>query len=236
MMPTMGRAKRRRRGRPAGGSAALVGAILSATLDRLGCDGYANLSIDEVAQVAGVNKTTIYRRWPTKSDLVIAAIVASRTNAPPFRPTGHFRRDLIALLRSKARLVATPRQRAICYAINDLDPAISDALVSELRRHRYTIPRDFVEHGIATGELPRGIDADVIAELLLAPIFHRSLVMCEPVPQSFIEQIVGIVLAGVRGSKRSSASGPVGRQPRDRATRPRPRAQRSSPSVTRKPR
>jgi AcrR family transcriptional regulator len=201
----MARAKRRGRGRPAGGSTTLVREILSVTLDQLGRDGYAGLSVDQVAQAAGVNKTTIYRRWPTKSDLVIAAIVASRASAPPFRPTGDFRRDLVALLRGKARLVATQRQRAIAYAINNLDPAVSEALVAELRRRRYTMPRDFIEQAIATGELPRGGDPALIAELLLAPIFHRALVMGESVPQSFIEQTVSIVLAGVRAIKRSTS-------------------------------
>ena len=173
---------------------------MCATLDQLCRAGYAELSVDAVARVARVNKTTIYRRWPTKSELVIAAIVAAKTRALPFRPIGDLRRDLVALLDAKARRMATPRQRAIAYAINNLDPAVSEALVAELRRHRYTIPRDIIEHAIASGELPRDVDAELLAELLCAPICHRALVMCEPVPKKFVEQTVAIVLAGVPSS------------------------------------
>jgi AcrR family transcriptional regulator len=214
----MARAKRRRRGRPAGGSAALIGEILCATLDQLCRAGYAELSVDAVARVAGVNKTTIYRRWPTKSELVIAAIVAAKTRALPFRPSGDLRRDLVALLDAKARRMATPRQRAIAYAINNLDPAVSEALVAELRRHRYTIPRDIIEHAIASGELPRDVDAELLAELLCAPICHRALVMCEPVPKKFVEQTVAIVLAGVRAQRRTSITAAPSKRPARRSS------------------
>lgn len=197
----MAQAKRRGAGRPAGGSTTLVRAILCATLSQLVRDGYAELSVDEIAHEAGVNKTTIYRRWTTKADLVIAAIVASRDHTPRFRATGRFRRDLVALLRSKAKLVATPRQRAIACAINNLEPAVSDALVAELRRHRYAMPRDFIERAIASGELPRHTDPELLTELLLAPIFYRALVMHEPVPDALIEETVSIVLAGTRARK-----------------------------------
>jgi AcrR family transcriptional regulator len=202
----MARAKRRGCGRPAGGSDALVREILCATLDQLCRVGYAELSVDAVAHASGVNKTTIYRRWPTKSELVIAAIVAARTPPQTFRPTGDLRHDLVALLVAKARRMATPRQRTIAYAINNLDPAVSEALVARLRRHRYTIPRDLIEQAIASGELPRDVDAELLAELLLAPICHRALVMCEPVPKTFIEQTVAIVLAGARGSDQRRTS------------------------------
>jgi|SRR5580704_876130 AcrR family transcriptional regulator len=197
----MAQAKRRGAGRPAGGSTTLVREILCATLNQLVQGGYAELSVDEIARAAGVNKTTIYRRWPTKADLVIAAIVASRDQSPRFRPTGHFRRDLVALLRGRAKLVATPRQRAIACAINNLEPAVSDALVAELRRHRYTMPRDLIERAIASGELPRHTDSMLVTELLLAPIFYRALVMHESVPDALIEETVSIVLAGARARK-----------------------------------
>ena len=105
-------------------------------------------------------------------------------------------------MRSKARLVTTAHQRAIAFAINSLEPAVSEALVAELRRRRYTMPRDFIEQAIAVGELPRGTDAALVADLLLAPIYYRALVLHEPVPSRLIEQTVTIILAGI-GSKTS---------------------------------
>jgi AcrR family transcriptional regulator len=193
---------RRGRGRPAGGSEAVVQAILQTTLEQLGRRGYAALSIDQVAHAAEVNKTTIYRRWPTKGDLVVAAVVACREAQPRFIPTGRLRDDLLSLLRSKARTISTPRQRAISSAISTLDPSISAALLQELRRRRYTMPRDVVEAAVARGELPAETDTAFLTQLLLAPIFYRSLVLRETVPDDLIVQTIDTVLAGARHRQR----------------------------------
>ena len=193
---TMPKVRRRGRGRPAGGSDAVVHAILRTTLEQLGRRGYAALSIDQVATAAEVNKTTIYRRWPTKGELVVAAVVACREAQPRFVPTGQLRDDLLSLLRNKARTISTPRQRAISSAINTLDPSISAALLQELRRRRYTMPRDVVEAAVARGELPAETDTEFLTQLLLAPIFYRSLVLRETVPDDLIVRTIDTVLAG----------------------------------------
>jgi AcrR family transcriptional regulator len=193
---TTPKVRRRGRGRPAGGSDAVVHAILRTTLEQLGRRGYAALSIDQVATAAEVNKTTIYRRWPTKGELVVAAVVACREAQPRFVPTGRLRDDLLSLLRNKARTISTPRQRAISSAINTLDPSISAALLQELRRRRYTMPRDVVEAAVAQGELPAETDTEFLTQLLLAPIFYRSLVLRETVPDDLIVRTIDTVLAG----------------------------------------
>ena len=199
---TMPKVRRRGRGRPAGGSDAVVHAILRTTLEQLGRRGYAALSIDQVARTAEVNKTTIYRRWPTKGDLVVAAVVACREGQPRFVPTGGLRDDLLSLLRNKARTISTPRQRAISSAISTLDPSISAALLQELRRRRYTMPRDVVEAAVARGELPAETDTEFLTQLLLAPIFYRSLVLRETVPDELIVQTIDTVLAGAKHGQR----------------------------------
>ncbi len=193
---TMPKARKRRRGRPAGGSDAVVHAILTTTLEHLGRRGYAALSVDQVAHAADVNKTTIYRRWPTKGELVVAAVVASREDRPRFVATGRLKDDLLSLLRDKARTISTPRQRAISSAINTLDPPISAALLQELRRRRYTMPRDVIEAAVARGELPAEADPAFLTQLLLAPIFYRSLVLRETVPDELIVKTIDTVLAG----------------------------------------
>jgi AcrR family transcriptional regulator len=207
-------APKRGRGRPPGGSDTLVRAILAATLDQLGRRGYAALSIDEVAGAADVNKTTVYRRWPTKGELVIAAVVACREDQPRFVPTGRLRDDLLALLRAKARSVSTPRQCAISAALSTLDPSVSAALVQELRRRRYTMPRDVVEAAVARGELPADTDTEFLTQLMLAPILYRTLVLRETVPDAIIVQTVDTVLAGAGAGRRRPRAGKANPPPR----------------------
>lgn len=198
----------RRRGRPAGGSDQLVSAILAAALDHLGRRGYDAFCIEDVARAAHVNKTTVYRRWPTKGELVIAAVVACREAQPRFVPTGRLRDDLLALLRKKARDLSTPRQRAISAAISTLEPPVSAALLRELRRVRYTLPRDVVEAAVERGELPPQTDTAFLTQLLLAPICYRSLVLRETVPDELIVNTVDTVLAGARAAPGAAANPP----------------------------
>ena len=75
--------------RAGGRSARVVSTVLRTTLEVLGEHGYAGLRIEDVAAQAGVNKTTIYRRWPTRADLVIAALTAlSPRRRSQSRPAG----------------------------------------------------------------------------------------------------------------------------------------------------
>src|SRR5262249_7192709 len=61
-------------------------AILQATIELLSEEGYEGLSIESVAARAGVGKTTIYRRWPSKEPLVVDAIKAFKAPVDPMPP------------------------------------------------------------------------------------------------------------------------------------------------------
>lgn len=172
-------------------------AVLQATLEQLGRRGFPALSIEDVARAAGVNKTTIYRRWATKEELFIAAVVAVRDGGPRFVETGRLRDDLVALLRIKAQSVSTPLGREIAHALISLDPQANAALTNELRRRRFTLPRDFIERAIERGDLKPGADAGAITDLLLSPIYYRALVLREPVSDALLARTVDLVLAGV---------------------------------------
>src|SRR5262245_56914508 len=82
----------KRRGRPR--DPARDGELLAATLDLLGEEGYARLSIEAVTQRAGVGKPTLYRRWPSKAELVIDAIHSAHRETK-IAPPGPVRERLI---------------------------------------------------------------------------------------------------------------------------------------------
>src|ERR1035441_11077478 len=91
------------RGRPR--SAEADRAILTATVELLADRGLAAMSIEEVAARAGVGKTTIYRRWPSKGLLALDAFVTSFREEQPLPDTGTLRGDLVAALRGWVRAV-----------------------------------------------------------------------------------------------------------------------------------
>ena len=91
--------------RTGGRSARVRDAILTAAFGELVDNGYAALSVEAVASRAGVNKTTIYRRWPTLDDLLVDALMEWSRDAFPSRDTGSIETDLLALGRQLAEVL-----------------------------------------------------------------------------------------------------------------------------------
>jgi AcrR family transcriptional regulator len=201
-MPVRKRQPRRGAGRPAGGSDDVVQAVLEAALQQLGARGYAGLSIDEVARVAGVNKTTVYRRWPTKSALILAALGTMASEEPAFEPGGDLRADLIAVLDNKARRLATPRGRAIGLALLNLDG--DPEIIQALRARRFQLSTEIIQRAIDRGELLPTVDAGLISEMLLAPVVVRVLAYEQPASAHYIAALVDGVLAGFSPAARSA--------------------------------
>ncbi len=188
-----------------GGSAKIVQAILRATFQQLGERGFSALSVEDVARTAGINKTTVYRRWPTKADLVVAAILAARDEMPPFEETGDLRGDLVRLIRMKMARVATPRGKKIARALIGFDDDPELARVARaFREHRYSLPSSIIHRAVERGELRADTDPELLSELIHAAVFHRAIVLNDPIDVAYIERVVDQVLAGARsrGGKR----------------------------------
>jgi AcrR family transcriptional regulator len=187
----------RSRGRPRSQAAHL--AILQAALDLLAEVGYDGLSIEAVAQRAGVSKATIYRRWTSKAALtidVLESIAASHATID----TGTTRGDLLELL------------DRVFLAINHSQyGAVLTALASELQRNpeiaetfrgRFLAARRgsmlvVLQRGIERGELRPDCDLDLVIDLLVAPLYYRRLVSGMPLTPEYAAAVVDAVLSGV---------------------------------------
>jgi AcrR family transcriptional regulator len=203
----------RRRGRPAGGSERIVGAILDATLELLGSRGYAGLRIEDVAARAGVNKTSVYRRWPAKSDLVSAALEALGEHSGVAPDTGSLRGDLLVMMREARSSMMTPAGAAVTRALMVTD----DPEVTEMARaiwdRFYATPAPSFERAMARGELPRNTDTALLRELITAPVLHRLFIVREPVDDAFLGRVADAVLRGVApGSANANAGAATSRR------------------------
>lgn len=136
--------------------ASRAAAILDATLRLLGEVGYDQLTIDAVAARAGSSKTTIYRRWPDKSALVCAALIAASERHPDL-PSGatSLREDLLVLIGLMATLGATedPGAFASLLAAAQKDPAIAATVRVTALEPRRRDCRDLIQRAIGRGEL-----------------------------------------------------------------------------------
>jgi AcrR family transcriptional regulator len=182
-----------------GRAADVVARVMSATAHELGRVGYAALRIEDVATRSGVNKTTVYRRWPSKTELIAEAIARHAAEALGQRAdstfdTGTLRGDLRASLLlpfdlspaglGMLRVVQTER------SVPEID-AITRRMRDHVRRMRVAI----VKRAIARGELPKGVDAQLVVDLVSAPV-QSALLFNERPKASYIDRVIDVVLAG----------------------------------------
>lgn len=184
----------RRTGRPTSDDD-VVQPVLDAALDVLVEGGYDAVVMEEVARRAGVHKTTIYRRYPTRSALILAALAGSREPEPAPAVTGDLEADLAALVSAKASRISTPRGRAVARALTSIES--DDPLAVELRKRRFGVSSALIRAGIARGELPDTVDPEEASELLLAPVVNRVVVLNEIADPAFVARVVAHTLRGL---------------------------------------
>jgi AcrR family transcriptional regulator len=173
-------------------------AILAAALAILQTDGYRSLTIEGVATRAGVGRPTIYRRWPSKPALVVAALVDSNRIAVPAVDTGSLRQDLITVQRHQIELMDSPHNRRVTAGlVADLtaDPELAETYVD-----RYLAPRraevwQILRRGVERGELAADADFAFVYDLLIGPLFMRAVVWGQPLAPEAAERTVDVILA-----------------------------------------
>lgn len=180
----------------------VISSVLDATLEELGRVGFAALSVEEVALRAGVNKTTIYRRWPTKPALVQAAFERFGGSVPTI-DTGSLRGDLLELIHAKLELARTSRGRALVHALQaeTLSPGLLE--ISRRMRVQDTEPlRRILDSARARGELRRGLDDDLVISAIEGPFTQRFLIDGRIATTAEATRIIDLVLNGALAPKK----------------------------------
>lgn len=187
-------AEKRRLG---GRSARVVRAVLDAALEELGATGYRALSIEAVAARAGVAKTTVYRRWPTRADLVRAAFAESTQRLMVVPDTGSLRDDLVLYYGSLVKKLASPTGRSlirVTFAESD-DPELAE-LVRQVRVERKKLPQGLVARAIARGDVPAHLDSSFLLDALGGVIHLKVGVLGQTLARKELVGLVDRALAG----------------------------------------
>ncbi|MFN8123229.1 MAG: TetR/AcrR family transcriptional regulator [Thermoleophilia bacterium] len=178
-------------------------AVLDATGQLLCEEGFPGVTIEAVAARSGVAKTTIYRHWPTRAELLAAAFHHMSCDMPR-ADTGDVRDDLVALISGLAEQLRTERWAGALpsLAAEALhDPAFAElhsAFVAE-RRQKVL---DVIRRGVERGQLPADTDAGLLGTMVAGPLFFRALVTLEPLDEpGLAERIVDAALNGMRTSR-----------------------------------
>jgi TetR/AcrR family transcriptional regulator of autoinduction and epiphytic fitness len=171
--------------------------ILGAVLDELGEVGYGALTIEAVAARAGVGKSTIYRHWPGKLELVEDAF---RTLKAPVAVPDHgsLRERVVAVVEQVACLVAESTYSSCMPALIDAaerDPNVRD-FHSRFSAERRAALVGLLRDAVQTGELPATTDPELLADALVGPILLRRLMLAQPVGPEIARALVDQLLPG----------------------------------------
>ncbi|MBG0821729.1 TetR/AcrR family transcriptional regulator [Planomonospora sp. ID91781] len=175
--------------------------------------GYTGLSMDEVAERAGVAKTTLYRRWPTKDHLAVA-VVARLQDDDAIDDTGDIRRDLTDYTEKIADALNRMRSAGKAAGRDDRSAGVVAELVAAGARHddigemgrqvyarRNALALGLIERARLRGELRADLDAVVLLDQLAGALYYRVLVTGAPVDRAYAERLVAAALDGAMNRK-----------------------------------
>ncbi|QXQ07404.1 TetR/AcrR family transcriptional regulator [Sphingosinicellaceae bacterium] len=172
-----------------------ISAVLASTYALLSEGGIGGVSVDEVSRRSGVSKSTIYRHWPSRSALLLAAC---STMTPPVEApdTGCVRADLELLTNALAEQLHSAKWTAILPSIIDAaerDPELA-ALHAGLHASMMAPFLTVAERGASRGELPIGQNPAELTASVVGPLFYRRWFSKEPVDRNFAMGVVARAL------------------------------------------
>lgn len=174
--------------------------VLAAADTLLARDGFARMSVDAIAQLAGVSKATIYRWWPNKAAIVMEALLAS-TEADVFVPTSPYpEEDLIARIRRTIALFRGPKARVLTSLIGEaqFNGEVAEAYREHLLGPRRAAMRAAIERAIAAGLLRPDLDMDLVIDMLYGPLYQRLLLGHAPLDEAFERDYPPMAVAALR--------------------------------------
>ncbi len=191
------------RRRPGGRSARVREAVLDATLEILGERGVDALTIGDVAAMAGVHETSIYRRWGSRENVIIDALLSTSEELLPIPDTGSLRADLIAFATSLESYLNSTLGNALIRALaSTTDPAM-DATRERFWEARYALASQMITRAIERGEVPATTDSRLALDALIAPLNFRALLTAEATEQELPTRLVDMLLNGLSPQPRT---------------------------------
>ncbi|MEV4898931.1 TetR/AcrR family transcriptional regulator [Nonomuraea sp. NPDC055795] len=175
-------------------------AIAKATLELLGEVGYARLTMDEVAARAGISKATIYRRHPSKQEMVFA--VAIHGDQLPIPDTGTLRGDLEQLARTIVGHLSGPATKALIGLLGevDTDPGLADRFVAAFIEPERLGNTAMLEQAVRRGELARLPDMNLFHAMFGGTVLAWML-LARNDPEELPERLATAALAVLRDAE-----------------------------------
>jgi TetR/AcrR family transcriptional regulator of autoinduction and epiphytic fitness len=169
--------------------------VLNATIALLAESGYAGATVESVAARSGVAKSTIYRHWPSRMELINDAFHELKPPAPSLTE-GDVRDRVVTLLEHLARSMSSSTWSSCLPALIDnaeRDPECRELLTRMSHGGRQRLV-DLLVDGVTKGELPADVDTEILADALGGPIFMRRLMGDDPFDPGAVPHLVDQLL------------------------------------------
>jgi AcrR family transcriptional regulator len=181
--------------------------ILRAAIQELALSDYGGMSIEGVARRAGVNKTTVYRKWETKADLLRAALTSVFASFPVGPTLGDLRSDMLRLGRQFRVFTQSVEGKSLMRLrlLQHPEPELAE-IANQLNLLQLNDVRVLMDAAVARGEISRDVDILLLLDMLWGVLYARLEMKNEPVSDALLEQIVDMLMAAVRRQPRPSAA------------------------------
>jgi AcrR family transcriptional regulator len=175
--------------------------VLDAAATLLAERGYVAFTMDALVERTGVSKTTMYKHWPSRTDLIAATVQAMATD-PAVPDTGDVRDDLIELALDSLDSYTGPRWSGLASVQEAAvhDPDLRASLQSAVST-RFSAPRAVLERAVSRGQLRAGLDVDTSITILIGAIFFRLRSADLPQVRREVPVIIDTILDGLRPGK-----------------------------------
>jgi AcrR family transcriptional regulator len=190
--------KRRDAGRKRGKN--ITDAVLDEAVRELAEHGFEGFSIERVAHGADLNKTSVYRRWPTREAVIAAALSRVRAGlSVALVDRGSLRADLLALAEDVAAVVESEPGKALLRAAFAAHgaPELQALATSALSRVAAADVTKLITRARRRGEWRRGLSPRPILTMLLGAIMHRVMLEHAPVDRRYLTRVVDVIVRGV---------------------------------------
>ena len=188
-----------RTARPGGRTARTTAAVLAAAIEELSVHDYADISVESIAAQAGVHKTTVYRRWGSKVEIIRQALAGAASVHIQVPDTGSVDSDLLLLAQAVRGVLSGPRG-VITTAL--IVGALSSAELAGVMRQFWEVRLEavsvIIDRAVRRGELPPGTDPAALMRTMSAPLFYQLLVAQVPVTEADANLSTGAALAAAK--------------------------------------
>lgn len=186
--------------RPGGRTARVTESVFAAAVAELSARDYADISVESIAARAGVHKTTVYRRWGSKAEIIRQALAGAATAGIPVPDTGGVDEDLRALARAVQSVLSAPAGAAITRAliVGGLTSPEIAGLMSQFWAGRLAAISVIVDRATQRGQLPAGTDPAALMHAVVAPLYYELLVTRVPITERDADRGAAAAIAAAR--------------------------------------